>query len=228
MLPSESKLLDRYQVGRASLREALRLLEVQGLIVIRPGPGGGPMVAEVDSRHFGRMASLYFHMSGATYQDVMDARAILEPLIAGMIAERREPEHIQMLNEYLRLSKATMPWSPPAVRPKMPLPDASEAEQFASSAGFHTMIMSMSGNPIIDLFARSLQDLIIDQGVVAGTIIGPEDQENTEEIHHMIAREIIDGRSAEAQRLMREHMGDYLRIARLQRPALLKETVYWH
>jgi DNA-binding FadR family transcriptional regulator len=49
MLPSEAKLLERYQVGRTSLREALRVLEMQGLIVIRPGPGGGPMLTEVDS-----------------------------------------------------------------------------------------------------------------------------------------------------------------------------------
>ena len=69
MLPPEAVMLDKYRVGRASLREALRLLEVQGLIVIRPGPGGGPMVAQADSVHYGRMSSLYYHMVGATYHD---------------------------------------------------------------------------------------------------------------------------------------------------------------
>ena len=41
-LPSEAVMLARFQVGRASLREALRILEVHGLITIKPGPGGGP------------------------------------------------------------------------------------------------------------------------------------------------------------------------------------------
>jgi len=40
-LPLESEMLAHYRVSRSSLREALRLLEVQGLIVIRPGPGAG-------------------------------------------------------------------------------------------------------------------------------------------------------------------------------------------
>src|SRR5215211_3941173 len=55
MLPSESVMLDRYRVGRASLREGLRILEIQGLITIKPGPGGGPMVATASSHDFGRM-----------------------------------------------------------------------------------------------------------------------------------------------------------------------------
>src|SRR6478736_4725215 len=40
MLPPESVMLERYRVGRASLREGLRILEIQGLITIKPGPGG--------------------------------------------------------------------------------------------------------------------------------------------------------------------------------------------
>ena len=43
-LPSEAQMLRHYEVGRASLREALRLLEVQGLVRIRTGARGGPVV----------------------------------------------------------------------------------------------------------------------------------------------------------------------------------------
>src|SRR4051794_18860504 len=41
MLPPEKEMLGRFGVGRASLREALRHLELQGVLSIRPGPGGG-------------------------------------------------------------------------------------------------------------------------------------------------------------------------------------------
>src|SRR5215208_4511482 len=47
-LASESEMLDEYGTSRESLREALRLLEVQGLVSIRRGPGGGPSVCSVD------------------------------------------------------------------------------------------------------------------------------------------------------------------------------------
>ena len=45
-LPSEAEMVETFNVARASLREALRILEVYGLIRIKPGPGGGPVVAD--------------------------------------------------------------------------------------------------------------------------------------------------------------------------------------
>src|SRR6185436_5963734 len=59
-LPSESQMLQQYGVSRESLREGLRLLEVQGMISIRRGPGGGPVVGTVDSANLGRMSTLYY------------------------------------------------------------------------------------------------------------------------------------------------------------------------
>jgi len=48
MLPAESAMLERFGVGRGSLREALRILEINGLVVLKPGPKGGPVVAAQD------------------------------------------------------------------------------------------------------------------------------------------------------------------------------------
>src|SRR5262245_26288531 len=47
-LPLEAQMLVQYRVSRSSLREALRLLETQGLIAIRPGPGAGTVVGRVN------------------------------------------------------------------------------------------------------------------------------------------------------------------------------------
>ena len=47
-LPSEQELMHTFNVSRQTLREALRVLEVQGLLEIRAGSGGGAFVAEVD------------------------------------------------------------------------------------------------------------------------------------------------------------------------------------
>jgi DNA-binding GntR family transcriptional regulator len=58
-------MLRRYQVARASLREALRILETHGLIRIKPGPGGGPVVSNGSTADFGRMATLFFQVAFA-------------------------------------------------------------------------------------------------------------------------------------------------------------------
>src|SRR4051812_15785186 len=63
-LPPETAMLQQYGVSRESLREALRLLEVQGLISIRRGPGGGPVVGTVDPANIGRVLTLFFYMAG--------------------------------------------------------------------------------------------------------------------------------------------------------------------
>ena len=216
MLPSEARLLELYRVSRASLREALRLLEVQGLVIIRPGPGGGPMIAEADSLHFGRMASLYFHMLRATHRDVLDARLILEPVVAGIIAQNQNPEHIKALKDYLDHSKTTMEGKIP------PTPFALSDEQ-QRALEFHAMLMNMSGNPVLSLLVRSLQDLRVDQVTGDGVHL----EGDITKIHDMIARAIIDGRPAQAEQLMREHMQDFVHYEQQNDPSYLEQTVSW-
>ena len=96
-LEPESLMLERFGISRASLREALRILETQGLITIKPGPRGGPSVAPVSSIDFGRMATLFFQVLHVTLGDVLEARLVIEPVMARMAAVRHDPE----LNEQL-------------------------------------------------------------------------------------------------------------------------------
>ena len=53
-LPLEKTMLKMYDTGRGTLREALRLLEFQGVIALKPGPGGGPVLLDPDASHLAR------------------------------------------------------------------------------------------------------------------------------------------------------------------------------
>ena len=216
MLPPEAKLLEHYRVSRASLREAMRLLEVQGLVVIRPGPGGGPMIAQADSLHFGRMASLYFHMSGATHRDTLNARLLLEPIIAGLIAAKQDPAQIQALKDYLESSRSTM-------HGKLPQPSAKLSEEQQRALEFHAMLMSMSGNPVLTMIVRSLQDLRVDHMTRDG--VHPEG--DIEFVHRAIAEAIIEGRREDTESLMSEHMQDFIEYEARNDPDYLEQTISW-
>ena len=88
-------MVEEYGVSRTSLREALRLLEVQGLISLKPGPGGGPVVGTVEPAHLARTAALYFHLGAATYADVMRTQVLMESNCARLAAlnpDRRRPD----------------------------------------------------------------------------------------------------------------------------------------
>ncbi|MDQ1394798.1 MAG: GntR family transcriptional regulator, transcriptional repressor for pyruvate dehydrogenase complex [Acidimicrobiaceae bacterium] len=210
MLPPEAVMLDKYRVGRASLREALRILEVQGLIVIRPGPGGGPMVAAVDSRHFARMASLYFHLSAATYRDIVEARLVMEPVMARLAAERQVPESLSALEQYI-----SAPGGP-----------ADDSSYLKNATGFHSLLSGLSSNPVLDLMGRSLKDIYTDR--LEGLIFPPEARSRVEQDHAAIAKAILRGASTRAERLMRDHMVDFVKRAQERNPGVLDEIVDWH
>ena len=175
------------------------------------------MIAEVDSAHFGRMASLYFHLVGATYRDMLETRVILEPTITDILAREQNPEHIQTLREYLGRSspKASVaPW-----------PVQRDEQSFE----FRALLMNMSGNPVIRLLARSLQDLEIDRWAASGCRLDGYDADKSHDvdIHDTIARAIIEGRPAKAGQLMRQHIRDFIQDQFDHNPRRLEQTVSW-
>lgn len=209
MLPPESAMLERYRVGRASLREALRILEVQGLIVIRPGPGGGPMVAPVQSRDFARMTSLYLHLSGATYGDVLAARLVMEPVMARLAAERDDPRQATLLEEHL-------------VPPTAAVDDVT---YMASAGDFHDLLAGLSGNPVLELMGRSLKDLYADR--FEQTVFPIDARGRIAHDHGAIAKAIVDGNAGRAERLMRDHMIEFADFYQASNPGVLDEVVDW-
>ncbi len=209
MLPPEAAMLEKYQVGRASLREALRILEVQGLIVIRPGPGGGPMVAPVESRDFAKMASLYLYLSEATYRDVVASRLVLEPVMARLAAERQDPEELARLEQFIVPPGAVL----------------ADRDYIQSSSAFHGLLSGLSGNPVLDIMGRSLKDVFTDR--IEQSIVPQETRARMSRDHAAIAKAIIGGQAAKAERLMREHMVKYLGLFEEQNPGLLDEVVDW-
>ena len=96
-LPLEAEMVEHYGVSRESLREALRLLEAQGIVSIRRGPNGGPVVGRAESGNLGRTMTLYFQLAGATYEELLRAWRMLEPLAAELAA--RNPNRLAIAGE---------------------------------------------------------------------------------------------------------------------------------
>ena len=211
-LPSEALMLAEYGVGRGSLREALRVLEVNGLISVKAGPGGGPVVAGVDSHAFGSMATLYFQVGGMTFRELIEARLVMEPVMARLAAERRDPELIAELGRALSEAEAA---------------DLGDGAEYLSvSIDFHETVAGMSGNRILNLYGIALLGIFHDR-VGNGQLFPVSRREGVRNAHEEIARAIIAGDGARAETLMREHMIEYAEYVRKRFPALLDEVVDW-
>lgn len=210
-LPAEAEMLEEYDVGRASLREALRILEVQGLISIKAGPRGGPVVAKVSTKDFGRMSALYFQVGGMTYAELMEARLIMEPVLARLAAERREqhPEEVEALLEAAQQTDL-----------------GDDRHYLDSSADFHMMVAQLAGNSIIFLFSHSLEGILHDR--VAGGMLFPVDaRQEVVDAHRQVASAIAKGHAQKAESLMREHMERYAKFVAERYPVLIDEVVDW-
>jgi len=99
-LPAERELAEQLQVSRSSLREAMRTMELQGLVASRPGAGTfirqeslDALIAIMDSSMDKVKDSL---------KDIFEVRHLLEPHIAALAAERASPKDIRLMGEAIQ------------------------------------------------------------------------------------------------------------------------------
>jgi DNA-binding FadR family transcriptional regulator len=209
-LPPEAVMLSQFGVGRASLREALRILETHGLIRIRMGSGGGPVITDVSSTDYGRMASLYLFRSGGTYEELLEARQVIEPMMVRLAAERLTEETAQRLRDVVEEGEAAA--------------DAPASVWSAASERFHAVIAGMSGNHVLDLFAAAL--ISIERRHI-GPIYRAGDRDTTLKVHRKIAEAILAQNASQAEHLARRHVVENEKMMREKYQVLLEERINW-
>ncbi|MGH2916148.1 MAG: FadR/GntR family transcriptional regulator [Solirubrobacteraceae bacterium] len=100
-LGTKDDLRQRFGVAVATINEAVRLMEMRGLVVARPGPGGGVFVTSPSARASVSQLILGFNWGAATLADCVEVRNVLEPLICRHAAGRHEDADIQALSAIL-------------------------------------------------------------------------------------------------------------------------------
>jgi len=188
-LPTEAEMLAEYAVGRGTLREALRVLEAQGVIEIRVGSGGGPFVARPDTNGLARMLSLQLRLSDVTLREVLDARLIVEPALAGQAASHRSASQAAAL----RSNQAALERE-----------SRGSAEFLRINTEFHTLLASASGNRPLSALWSALS--AIADGHEAGVRYTPAAFTGMIAAHQKITAAVEARDSAEAVRVMTTHL----------------------
>ena len=81
-LPSEKALMESFHVSKATLREALRSLEILGFLEIRKGVSGGPFVTEVDMEKARDSFTNFLLFKNLSLSNLSEVRLVLEPYVA--------------------------------------------------------------------------------------------------------------------------------------------------
>jgi GntR family transcriptional repressor for pyruvate dehydrogenase complex len=145
-LPSERELCERFGVSRVTVREALRVLEANGLVDIRVGARGGAFVTAPSSRMVGEGIADLISLSSLSAMEVTEARMVFELGLVPLICERATDEDVAALYEICDRSSAAL-----------------EADDYplALSAEWHTRFARATHNRAITLLAESLHDPMI-------------------------------------------------------------------
>jgi GntR family transcriptional repressor for pyruvate dehydrogenase complex len=210
LLDAEAAMAARFGVGRVSLREALRILEVQGLLHMKPGPGGGPVVAEVSSHAYARTSSFYFKATGITLRDLVQTKAVLEPMLARLAAARSGPADIARLDEVLEAEQREL--------------DAEPDRWGSAPSEFHMLLAALAGDRVLDLFTRSILEIQTDWLLRRPPL---HDIAAVLDVHRQIADAIAAGDADAAERHTRRHAEEQLCAYDEIVPGELSTVVPW-
>jgi DNA-binding FadR family transcriptional regulator len=111
-LPSLPDLAAQFEVSRPTMREALRVLESEGLLVISPGSRLGPEVQLPSVRHATRLVAVLLESAGTTMGDVSEARQLIEPAMMALAAQRINAAGLQTLRAAYERSRAAVDDTP--------------------------------------------------------------------------------------------------------------------
>lgn len=210
-LQPERVMLEMYQIGRGTLREALRLLEFQGVIALKPGPGGGPVLLSPDASHLASSLLLLMQLRGAPYRTVVEVRHVLEPMTSRLAASRAGEATIERLSQSI-------------ARMQDGLED--EAIFLEANKDFHDAIAWGAGNPMLGYFTESIL------GIMDGTSIGidyPTPRRKAILKAHQDIFDAMKNRAPnDAEVRMREHIDAYIVYAEKKFPDLLDKVIMWN
>ena len=105
-LGTKEDLRKRFGVAVATVNEAVRLLETRGMIEARPGPGGGVFVARPATRVAFSHAVLGFKSGSTTYEECLEVRDALEPLVDSHAARYHRVSDIREMNRIVKSMEA--------------------------------------------------------------------------------------------------------------------------
>ena len=208
-LPLEAAMVRQYRVSRASLREALRLLEVQGLISLRPGRGGGPAVGAADPQHLARTATLFFHLDGTSYEELFLAHLELECEVSGMAAANPDRDLVEKL-----LSPFAAEVDP-----------ADEELRRAHLREFHLRVVDACGNRVMHLVTNALSHIVRTHVLASMEPVHMQAAVIAE--HRQLARAIIAGNEPRARALTERHFRAQLAYYRQQWASRLSRPIEW-
>ncbi|MDH2395944.1 FCD domain-containing protein [Providencia rettgeri] len=211
-LPQEKELIEHYNASKSTVREALKSLEVQGLIKTKTGPGGGAFIDSMTESRAMSLLSNYLFTRDISIKDIYTLRKLLEPVVAVSAINNIDNDGIQKLYDTI------------AIYDHEPADENERWQQRMAELDFHAVVASYSDNVLLVFICHFLQRLLKDLAVCKDIYLKPEPVDRRQGIEYQYQLiEALRRKDAEkVQSVMEAHMA-YAEKAMLALQATLQE-----
>ncbi|MEJ2098572.1 MAG: GntR family transcriptional regulator [Desulfobacterales bacterium] len=114
-LPPEIEIAQQFNVGRQSIREALRILELSGFITIQKGGGGGAIIKDTISNTISELFLDAFQLERITIEELTIARFEIEKIVLKYTIENADKSDIESLQQNIQAAREKIENNNPAV-----------------------------------------------------------------------------------------------------------------
>lgn len=206
-VPSESEIMRDWGFSRGTVREALRLLENDGLIVTRRGPKGGIRVRRPEVAQVSRSLALILSSNETPLRDLFALRKLVEPAVAAAAAHDATTEQRAWLKSIAEAGDGP-------------------SDDWQMSIEFHVALGRASNNGLFDILMTALHDSL--EWQMSGEDLGPSNVGEVTRAHASIADAVFLGNAELASRRMRAHVGAFEAVlieqGRLAEPIIPRST----
>ncbi|WP_291271436.1 FadR/GntR family transcriptional regulator [Geothrix sp.] len=193
-LLAERELAERFQVSRASVREAIRTLEMLGVIDIRPGEGTFVRSSETDD--IIRPLAMFLAVERSSLLDMFEMRRIFETATASLAAERATLEELDQIESMLE-----------SMKERLNVQDPEKGEEF--DAAFHHAVAEATHNSLLTKLFKTVSEEFAKANSVARRQLYHDNIQNAQKIidqHSEILAAIRSGSPQMASKAMLSHL----------------------
>lgn len=141
---TEAELLAQFEVSRPTMRESLRILESNGVLELRPGPGGGIIVKKPSIEIIERALSVFLRLHGVPFITLIKTREVIEPALAAEAALNGSDADFDELQASIDRMKTI---------------GHDQAALINENKIFHGVIARASGNQVMEIFWDAISGL---------------------------------------------------------------------
>jgi GntR family transcriptional regulator, transcriptional repressor for pyruvate dehydrogenase complex len=197
-LPTERELVAQSGLSRPSVREALRMLETEGLVVTKAGRNGGSLVRRPGRESVAKSFALFVRSHGVRFEALLEAREAVEPAAARLAAVHRTDDDLaEMMRVHQQLESVT----------------DDIAEFVRLNLQWHRAVMRASRNELLIAFFDAIA-----QSIHAATesrrLNSAEVRREVVKVHERVTAAIAARDAESAFRRMQGHLGAYTTLVR--------------